>query len=117
MSASGGGATSASGAPAGRSFRYTAIARTSASLICEVELTTTSAIGPPAWLLPLRPLERYSTTSSTLQEFKPLREALSRRGANQPSTNPPPYAFPRLSAPRMFLGVWQAPQCAAPVTR
>ena len=58
----------------------------------EVELSTTSAIGPPAWLLPLRPLCRYSTMSSTLHDFSPLRAALSSRGANQPSTAPPPKA-------------------------
>src|ERR1700733_6786927 len=117
MSASGGGVTPGSEAPAGRSFRYTAMARTSASLICEVELTTTSAIGPSAWLLPLRPLERYSTRSSSLHDFRPLRAALLSRGAYQPSTSLPPTLRPRRSAPNRFLGVWQAPQCAAPVTR
>src|ERR1700694_5425647 len=111
MSAGGGGVTSGSGAPTGRSFRYVAMARISPSLIFEVELTTTSAIGPSAWLLPLRPLERYSTMSSALQDFSPLRAAPSSLGANQPATWPPPNARPRLSAPKMFFGVWQAPRC------
>src|SRR3979409_105104 len=89
----------------------------SASLIFEVELTTTSDINSPAWLRPLRPLCRYSAMSSTLHDFRPLRAAPSSRGANMPSTFPPAYCRPRLSAPSMFLGVWQAPQWAAPSAR
>src|SRR5260370_40805149 len=91
--------------------------RISASLIFEVELATTSAISPPALLRALRPLCRYSTMSPTLQDFRPLRSAPSSRGANQPSTSPPPKARPPLSPPNRFLGVWQAPQGAAPATR
>src|SRR3954449_8552806 len=92
------------------------MALTSASLILEVELTTTSDINSPAWLLALRPLCRYSAISSTLQDFRPLRSAPSSRGANQPCTSPPPRGLP-LSAPKMFFGVWQPPQCPAPSTR
>ena len=54
---------------------------------CEVELTTTSAIGPSAWLWPLRPLARYSTMSSTLHDFSPLRSAPHRAAAR---TSPRP---------------------------
>src|SRR5882757_101407 len=86
-------------------------------LIFEVELTTTSDISGPAWLRPLRPLCRYSAMSSTLQDFRPLRSAPSSRGANMPATCPPPNGWPRLSAPKMFFGVWQAPQWLAPSTR
>src|SRR5258705_5979501 len=93
------------------------MARTSASLIFEVELATTSAIGPSAWLRALRPLCRYSTMSPALQDFRPLRSAPSSRGANQPSTSPPPKARPPLSAPNRVLGVWHAPPCASPATR
>src|SRR5258705_13521497 len=93
------------------------MARIAAWLIFEVELATSSAISPRALLRALRPLCRYSTMSPTLQDFRPLRSAPSSRGANQPSTSPPPKARPPLSPPNRFLGVWQAPQCAAPVTR
>src|SRR4030088_1819619 len=117
MSAAGGGATSGSAAPPGRSFRYVAMARIPPSLIFEVELTTTSAISPSAWLLALRPLERYSTMSSTLHDFRPLRVAPSSLGANQPCTMPPLNGRFFLSAPNRFFGVWQAPQCAGPSAR
>src|SRR4029077_11597408 len=112
-----GGDAAPSDAPGAISFKYTAIARTSASLIFEVELSTTSAIGPPAWLLALRPLCRYSTMSSTLQDLSPLFSAPSSLGANQPSTKLPPNRSPRFSAPARFFGVWQAPQWAAASTR
>src|ERR1700689_2680638 len=103
-------ATAGSGGPADTSFRYTAMARTSASLMCEVELSTTSAIGPSAWLCPLRPLRRYSAISSALHDFSPPRSAPSRRGANQPSTWLPENRALCFAAPRKFFGVWQAPQ-------
>src|SRR6516162_3216510 len=104
-------------APGATSFKYTAIARTSASLIFEVELSTTSAIGPPAWLLALRPLCRYSTMSSTLHDLSPLFSEASSLGANQPSTRLPPNLSLRFSAPARFFGVWHAPQWAAASTR
>src|SRR5436190_1645273 len=57
------------------------MARTSASPSFEVELTTTSAISPSAWLWPLRPLCRYSTMSSALHDAVVQRPAQRRRTA------------------------------------
>jgi hypothetical protein len=54
--------------------------------------------------------------SSTLQDFRPLRAALSSRGANQPSMGLPENARSFLSAPNQFFGVWQALQWPRPLT-
>ncbi len=70
------------------------MAPTSASLIFEVEWTTTSAMGPPLAAAVAAALQ-VLTMSSALHDCSPPRAALSSRGANQPCTRPPPKRCPR----------------------
>src|ERR1700678_3005176 len=77
----------------------------------------TSAIAPPAPACALRPVRRYSLTSSMLQAPRPVRSLAVRSGATQLSRVPPWKAGSDLSAPSALFGVWQPPQWPKPSTR
>src|ERR1700722_20961112 len=77
----------------------------------------TSAMAPPAPACTLRPVARYSVTSSMLQAPRPVRSLAVKSGATQLSRVPPWKARPDLSAPSALFGVWQPPQWPRPLTR